>query len=237
MRTLLALSCLLASGCGATTAPPAPPAVAAEVTPSGDTPSEAPSETSSDGWLASLSAEHVLTYRVSTDAGEHDVRMVVQQRIERGGSVAVRLAPIGTPLEETPVYPQWLIGSSDGLCALEEHAALTEPGFVPIDEAGRLLTEAASNEAWLVESRWMRAGLASGGEAAAGWALLERVPRIEQPIEAERCVRLEQREGSTRTTQLVCAGFGVVELERSEDDAVRERWQLVAIGPRAQELE
>ncbi len=190
-------------------------------------------------WLAAVPADGMLTYRVvGADGQEHSVRMLVQQRVERGPSVAVRLAPIGTPLEDTPVYPQWLVGSSDGLRALEEHAAFTTPGFVPIDAEGRLRTEAASAEAWRVDTAWLRADrLASGQEAAVGWTLLERVGVIDDPVHAERCVRLEREEGSLSTTMLVCADVGLVELRRSEEGRDRENWRLIAVGPRPTELQ
>ncbi len=197
----------------------------AEATPSGD------------AWLTGLAADAMLTSEVQCSSAEaRVVRMLVQQRIERGASIAVHLAPIGTPLGETPVYPQWLVGTPDGLTALEEHAAFTEPGFVPIDDSGRLVTEAASSEAWRVDPDWLRADRLSSGEAAAGWTLLERVAAIDTPLHATRCARLERAEGSSRATLLVCADVGVVELERSEGTA-RESWRLTAIGARPEELE
>lgn len=210
-------------------------------------PAEPPPEESSGAeeppraaaWLAELPQDHVLSYDVVLGAAEpRPVHMLVQQRIERGESVAVQLAPIGTPLGETPVYLQWWIGTPDGLLSLEEHAAFTEPGFVPIDAEGRLVTEAASSEAWHVDPDWLRADrLASGSEAAVGWTLLERVPSIDAPIHASRCVRLERTEGSARTVLLVCADTGVVELTRSEGERTLEAWRLTSIGPRPVELQ
>src|SRR5262245_30584759 len=54
---------------------------------------EQPSEqtpTSDDTWLAALPRNSMLTYQVTgADGQEHDVRMVVQQRVERGASIAV----------------------------------------------------------------------------------------------------------------------------------------------------
>lgn len=231
----IALAATVAA-CGGTTAaaPTTTATAAAETTSPTD---EAPAAPSAP-WLAALTPAAMLTYRVTASDGTSDVRMQVQERVERGGSVAVRLAAIGTPLADAPVYAQWLIGSADALQALEEHAAFTEPGFVPIDGSGRVLTEAASHESWRVEARWLRADrLASGREASAGWTLLERVPSVEAPLHAERCARLEQREGAVRLVQLVCADTGVVELVRMDGEAVRERWELVSIGVRPEELE
>lgn len=230
---------LVIVGCGG-----APPSTTSTASTSGDERvDEAPtvaatSEAPSASWLAALSADGMLTYRVRVNGGEErNVRMLVQQRVERGTSIAVRLAPIGTPLEDTPVYPQWLVGSSDGLRGLEEHAAFTAPGFVPIDGEGRLLTEAASSEDWRVEPAWLRSGmLASGAEAAAGWSFVERLDAVDDPLHAERCVRLEREEGSLRTRQIVCADHGMIELSRSEGEREIEHWRLVAVGPRPSEL-
>jgi hypothetical protein len=190
-----------------------------------------------DHWLAAISSNAVLTYEVRAAGASEPgiVRMLVQQRIERGGSIAVHLAPIGTPLGETPVYPQWLIGTADGLSSLEEHAAFTEPGFVPIDAEGRLVTEAANSEAWRVDPDWLRADRLASGEAAVGWTLVERVPTIEQPIHASRCVRLERSEGSARSLLLVCADVGIVERGRSGDAS--ETWRLIEIGAREAAVE
>ncbi len=236
LRTTLAAALL--AGCGGARAATSP-----SPTSAGDETTEAPSVAAAapaeEGpiWLAAMAADTMLSYRVEMrgEAAE-DVHMLVQQRVERGGSVAVRLAPIGTPLEGTPVYPQWLVGAVDGLRGLEEYAAFTTPGFVPIDAEGRLLTEAASAEAWRVEPSWLRPGvLSSGGEAAVGWTLLERVATIDEPLHAERCVRLERAEGEVRTRQLVCSDVGVVELSRTQDDTVVEEWRLVSVGARPSE--
>jgi hypothetical protein len=196
-------------------------------------------EGSSSPWLAGLPDGAVLTYNVTSDDGEpRRVRMEVQQRLERGSSIAVRLAPIGTPLSETPVYPRWLIGSPDGLHAIEEYAAFTAPGFVPIDAQGQLVTEAASNQQWRVESEWLRPDrLASGREAAVGWTLVERVGHVSEPLSAERCVRLERQEGESATTLVICAGLGLVEEIQRRDDEVEQRWQLVSVGEMSSELE
>lgn len=180
----------------------------------------------------------MLTYRVQHEAAEPtEVRMLVQQRVLRGGSVAVRLVPIGTPLGEEPVYPQWLVGTPESMSALDEAASFTTPGFVPIDDTGRLRTEAASNEAWRVEARWLRVGVTSPGEeAAVGWSLQERIGTIREPLVADGCVRLERGDGSIRSIIVACAGVGIVERIERAGDEQRSRWQLIEIGERPTEL-
>ncbi|HBQ15236.1 MAG TPA: hypothetical protein DEF51_30305 [Myxococcales bacterium] len=255
---LLALLCgggAALVGCGASTEQTpasAPPLVSdgAEVDEEEDEPpGPAPAART---WLAALPEAGVLSYTVQSPVTPSDdeavaspegmpegmpegtevaVQMVVQQRVVRGQSVAIRLAPVGTPTPDTPVYPQWLIGSPDGLRALEEHAAFTTPGFVPIDHEGRVVTEAASSEVWRVESEWLRADrLASGREAAVGWTLLERVGAVDAPLHADRCVRLQREDGSLVTTMLICADHGMVERRVARDGVETQRWSLTAVS-------
>jgi len=232
---------LLLSGCGGSE-PSARSAHDADEPPAdvAVTDGAEPSEPEASPWLSRLQEEGMLTYQVEGAAGEApiEVRMQVQQRVSAAGNVAIRLVPIGTPLGETPIFAQWLIGTPESMSALEEGASFTTPGFVPIDERGRLRTEAAGSEVWRIESRWLRAGsTASGTEVAVGWTLRERVGVIAEPIDAEGCVRLERSDASASSTLLVCAGLGVVErVERSGDD-VCSRWRLVAVGERPAELE
>lgn len=252
MRRPLPLALLAAwaaalSGCGAR-AEPGPSRTPRAVISEGAEPDEeaepvGPSP-SSRTWLAALQEDGVLSYTVESPAEPPEdqppepdsttrmtVQMVVQQRVARGQSVAIRLAPVGTPTPDTPVYAQWLIGSPDGLRAIEEHAAFTAPGFVPIDHEGRVVTEAASSEVWRVESEWLRADrLASGREAAVGWTLLERVGAIDAPLHADRCVRLQREDGSLVTTMLICADHGMVERSVARDGVETQRWSLVAVG-------
>lgn len=189
-------------------------------------------------WLGELTEQGMLTYEVTPAGAEApvEVRMLVQQRVIRGESVAVRLVPIGTPLGEEPIFPQWLIGTPDGMSGLDETASFTTPGFVPIDESGRMRTEAASGQLWRVEARWIRAGeAASGTEAAVGWTLAERVGAIREPVRADDCVRLERSDEGATSVILACAGVGVVERRDAAGDGVESLWRLTAVGERPQE--
>lgn len=199
----------------------------------------APEDAEAPAWLGRLEEQGMLTYEVQLPgaAAPVEVRLLVQQRVARGASVAVRLVPIGTPLGEEPVYPQWLVATPEAICGLEEAASLTTPGFVPIDDAGGMRTEATAAELWRVEARWLRVGADTGGaEAAVGWTLAERVGSIEQPVAADDCVRLERSDETARSALLACGDVGLVE-RRDESEERTTTWRLVAIGERPSELE
>jgi len=247
--TIIGLLGLLAAGCGGEPADEGghdPPATAADGTTGdeasdGDAPpSEAEAELeAANPFLGQLREDRMLTYRVTRADQEApaEVRLLVQQRIESAQSIAVRLVPIGTPLEEVPVFPQWVIGTPDSMGALDEAAQFTTPGFVPIDDQGQLRTEAVDNLSWRVEARWLRAGTPPAGEAALGWSLAERVGTIREPLRAEDCVRLERSDDVARMTLVVCAGIGIIRRVSSVEDEERERWELTAIGERPTQLE
>ena len=236
-RSLFATSLLL-FGCGGAE-PARAPASAGDEASAADGASAAPATSATAQALRLLEEQVMLTYEVRFDDAPApvEVRMVVQQRILAGRAVAVRLLPIGTPLGEEPVYPQWLVATPEALSGLEETASLTTPGFVPIDERGALRTEAMAAQLWRLEARWLRAGEASGGtEAAVGWTLVERVGAITAPVTASDCVRLERGDDTATSTLLVCADVGVVERQDvAESRAVA--WRLTGVGARPQELE
>lgn len=188
-------------------------------------------------WLDTVPEGGTLTYEVVTDAGPaRRVQMEVQEVVRRGASIAILLAPIGTPLDEEPVFARWLVGEGDVLAGLEQTASLTEPGYAPLDDGGQMRTEAADNIAWRVPREWLTPGRAVGGEeASAGWQFAERVGDLAPPSTGRSCARLERTEAGTRAMLVVCANVGVVESSRTAaDGAIEERWTLVAIeGPRA----
>lgn len=249
-RSFLAITLLAACGGGETseteTAGGESPADEASP-PSDEVAAADPASTGADPdpehvteFLDRLDQDGVMTYEVSLpDAeGPRQVRMQVQQRVAQGGSVAVRLVPIGTPLGEEPVYPQWLVATHDALCGLEETAALTTPGFVPIDASGELLTEAASAQVWRVEERWTAvAAGTSGTEAALGWTFVERVSGVTQPLSDGNCVRLSREDAAATSTLVICSDVGVVERRDDPGDGRVTAWQLVSIGERSPVVE
>jgi hypothetical protein len=177
----------------------------------------------------------VLVYEVALADGERRrVQMQVQQVVRRGHGVAVRLAPIGTPLDEEPVYPRWIVGDEHVLVGLEETAALTsEAGYAPIDEAGRMRTEVMEHVTWRLFRDWLLVGATvSGGEVSMGWRLAERIDDLDRPVTGRGCVRLERDEAGARIGLLVCANLGVVEQVRmSRSGTVEERWSLIRVEP------
>jgi len=243
--TTIGLLYLLAIGCGAEPVEEGgsdPPSDSADDT-AGDEATEEPEEAaalaSANPFLGQLREDGMLTYEVTLSDREEplEVRLLVQQRIESGHGIAVRLVPIGTPLEEHPVFPQWVIGTPDSMGALDEAAQFTTPGFVPIDDQGELRTEAVDNLSWRVEARWLRAGTPPAGEAALGWTLTARVGTIREPVRAEDCVRLERSDDVATQTLIACAPIGIVQRVASVEGEERERWQLTAIGERPTQLE
>lgn len=240
--TIIAMLFSLAAGCGGEPADEGgqdpPDDTSGAETQSGDGPAPAALATANP-FLGQLREDRMLTYQVTIADHEapFEVRMLVQQRIERGQSIAVRLVPIGTPLAERPVFPQWVIGTPESMGALDEAAQFTTPGFVPIDARGALHTEAVDNLSWRVETRWLRAGSPPAGEAALGWTLAERIGTIREPVRVEDCVRLERGDDVSTQTLVACAGVGIVQRVASLEGEERERWELTAIGERPTQLE
>lgn len=213
------------------------PRAAAEAPPEGD---DGTAPAAGTRWLGRLDEQEILTYEVSLPdvEGPYEVRMQVQQRVVRGQSIAIRLVPIGTPLGGEPVFPQWLVATPAALSGLEESAALTTPGFVPLDDAGALRTEAASAQLWRVEERWTAVGAGSGGtEAAVGWTFVERVEGVSVPLSDGDCVRLSREDPASTSTLVVCRDVGVVERREVAGEGRVVDWRLVAIGERVAELE
>lgn len=240
-------------GCGgspATAGPEARP-VAQETAGDETEPDEAPSpvadaeEAGSENESTLLDGLHEgdsLTYRVHRANGEElDVRMRISTVIERGGSTAVQLSPMGTELSDTtPIFPHWVIGNEHGLFGLEEHVTLTEPGFVPLDEEGEMVTEAASNVAWHVPPEWWDpAQAAFNNDPVEGWTLAGHRDLVEGTVRGEQCVELEREEGELRHRMLVCANIGMVESAMSgATDEDPFTWRLVDLGgPRSPQLQ
>ncbi len=222
----LALAALLGCGGGAREGE------RAETTTTGS--EDAPRPPAPAAWLSDVTEGARLAYDVTRQGGVSRVQLDVQHVSRVGSSIAIRLAPVGTPLGEDPVYPRWLVGEVDALAALDETAGLTiEPGWSPLDATGHLHTEAAANVEWRVPERWLARGRAlPGEEVSAGWTLAQHLGDVAEPIAARGCVRLERTEGTERLGLTVCASVGVLESSRTADDGtVIERWALASVGP------
>ncbi|MDQ3031160.1 MAG: hypothetical protein M3Y87_01990 [Myxococcota bacterium] len=231
-RICLAAGITLAVGCGAAGAGSEP---ARASTPAGPASEERAVETAS-AWLTDVPRGGTLTYEVTSGEAPLRVQMQVQEVVQRGSGIAIRLAPIGTPLDDEPIYPRWIVGEPGVLVGLDATAALTtEAGYAPIDERGRIVTEATENISWRLPREWLTPGrVVAGEEASAGWRLSERVGEVSSPVAARGCARLERVEAGGTATLLVCENLGMIESTRSRADGqIEQRWQLVAVeGPR-----
>lgn len=234
-RFCLTLGVALALGCGGARAGSEPARASSPPADPADEHTSAPPEASA--WLRDVPRGGTLTYDVSSDERGTSVRvqMQVQEVVERGGGIAIRLAPIGTPLGDEPVYPRWIVGQPDVLVGLEATAGLTtEAGYAPIDQGGRIVTEATENISWRLPREWLTPGrVVAGEEASAGWHLSERVGDVTTPVPARGCARLERHEAGGAATLLVCESLGVIESTRSgAHGRIEQRWRLVTIaGP------
>ncbi|MCU0677227.1 MAG: hypothetical protein MUE69_31120 [Myxococcota bacterium] len=236
--------CLLgALACGAQQPSTTEPSTT-EDTSGGDTADASGAEGSSndDASLpfASLHAGDTLTYLVQGADGDHRAFYYVHEVVRRGPSVAVRLRPVGAPVGDSLViFGGWLVAGVEGMLALEPHVTLGQPGFVPIDEAGRLVTEARGMVAWRVPPRWQAADArAFETDPVDGWRLAGSEPSVPGPVAGESCVRLERREAASTLTFVVCRNVGIFAMERrGEGDASDGSWRLVDLGASSGELE
>jgi hypothetical protein len=242
--------CLLgALACGAPQSSTTDPATAGSSTSSDDTSggesdapgaSEASTEEPTSLPFASLHAGDTLTYLVQGADGDHRAFYYVHEVVRRGRSVAVRLRPVGAPVGDSLViFGGWLVAGVEGMLALEPHVTLGQPGFVPIDEAGRLVTEARGMVAWRVPPRWQAADArAFETDPVDGWRLAGSEPSVPGPVAGESCVRLERREAASTLTFVVCRNVGIFAMERrGEGDASDGSWRLVDLGASSGELE
>lgn len=191
------------------------------------------------GPLADLHEDDHLTYLVRLgNAHEEEAHLRVATVVDRGGSRAVKLTPVGVPGEAGQVFIAWIVADQDGLVGLEPHVSLGEPGFVPIDASGHLVTEAESNIAWRVPTRWLELETrAFQTDPVEGWRLADAMPRIEGPVRMEHCVDLERREGDASRHLKVCRNVGIIGLSVAPEALEeRETWELVDLGQAPEEL-
>jgi hypothetical protein len=190
--------------------------------------------------LADLHVEDHLTYLVRRgDGDEEEAHLRVARIVERGGSRAVKLNPVGVPPEAGHPFIAWIVANEDGLVGLEPHVALGEPGFVPIDEQGALVTEAESNVAWRVPAEWLALETrAFQTDPIEDWNLVNASARIEGPVRLEHCVDLERREGDQASRHLeICRNVGIVGISVTPSQLEEsETWRLVDLGPAPGEL-
>ncbi len=189
--------------------------------------------------LADLHVDDHLTYLVRLgNAHEEEAHVRIASIVDRGGSRAVKLTPVGVPGEAGQLFIAWMVADGDGLVGLEPHVSLGEPGFVPIDASGALVTEAESNIAWRVPNRWLELETrAFQNDPVEGWRLANAMPRIEGPVRMEHCVDLERREGDASRHLKVCRNVGIIGLSVTPEALEEhESWELVDLGQAPEEL-
>ncbi|HJK89107.1 MAG TPA: hypothetical protein RMH85_22010 [Polyangiaceae bacterium LLY-WYZ-15_(1-7)] len=213
---------------------------AGEEDPAGDAGSEERAEPTAAEEAPPLDGLHegdTLTYLVHLTQEERQVRMVIDQIHRQGTATAVKLRPVGTPLGEDPVYVGWLVATESEFVGLEPHVSLSQPGFVPVDAGGTLVTEAEGNVAWRVPSRWYDLSeRAFERDPVAGWRFHDLQPSIEGPVRGERCVRLDRRDGDIETEMRICRNVGIFEIVRRGAEPSEQSWRLVDLGQLPDEL-
>lgn len=216
-----------------------------DTTDTGDEPAETTGaeivaeEPSEQSPLADLHEGDHLTYLVRLgNAHEEEAHVRVASVVDRGGSRAVKLTPVGVPGEAGQLFIAWVVADRDGMVGLEPHVSLGEPGFVPIDASGGLVTEAESNIAWRVPNRWLELETrAFQTDPVEGWHLADAMPRVDGPVRMEHCVDLERREGEASRHLKVCRNVGIIGLSvNPEALEEHESWELVDLGQAPEEL-
>ncbi len=185
-------------------------------------------------WLEGIRQGDILTYRVTRpEQADASVRLKVQRMVRRGDSgVAAHLIPDGPPPLDLSVTARWLAGDETGLFQLNEDGQLADPGFVPLDDAGRVVAEARAARIWRIPPEWRAAMQRSTGALDDGWSVDDLEMTIDGPVRGDRCATIQHREDEgTITRVLICANLGAVQVMRMRrDDIEQERWTLVEVG-------
>lgn len=174
----------------------------------------------------------MLAYDVeSADGGHRTVRLRVEQLVRRGHGVAARLVPLErTPDEgERSLIARWLAGDETGLYQISDTRDLADPGFVPLDSSGRVVTT-SERVVWRIPREWQASLSTPGSALDQGWAVDELDLVLDGPVRGDRCARIVRQQSERTTRLLVCANLGIVEaLDGDDQDLRSERWRLVEV--------
>ena len=185
-------------------------------------------------WLEGIRQGDILTYRVTRpEQADASVRLRVQRMVRRGErGVAAHLVPDGAPPLDVSVTARWLAGDDSGLFQMNEDGQLADPGFVPLDDTGRVMAEARAARIWRIPPEWRTAMQRSSGALDDGWSVDELEMTIDGPVRGDRCATIQHHEDDgTITRVLICANLGAVQVMRMRrDDIEEERWTLVEVG-------
>lgn len=235
-RTALACAVYLVSACGAPTAnsPPAESTTVLNRDQFGQVQTqEAPTvDTESPGWLAGIEEGDVLSYRVEVpDAPVRTVQVRVARMVRRGKSAAALLVPIvdSSETNDSTLTPHWLAGDAEGLYELQAHEALLEPGFTPLDEAGRVIDSGRDAALWRVPQSWDEVVHHEQTNDIGGWSVEELDLTLDGPVRGDRCARISKQTDGRRVRMTVCANVGMVDLQRGGETEIGEAWELTEI--------
>jgi hypothetical protein len=184
-------------------------------------------------WLESLKQGDVLVYRVRTaDGREQDARFRVQKLVRRGHGVAARMEPVAPGIDSPAAAGYWIAGDETALYRLEAHAALADPGFVPLDDSGRVVPEGRADARWRIPAEWkneMEGDSSQRESVEQGWEVDELEMTLDGPVRGDSCARISRTGPDGFVRLVVCANIGMVELESgSSEEIPEESWKLVA---------
>jgi hypothetical protein len=185
-------------------------------------------------WLESLKRGDVLVYRVRmADGRENDARFRVRGLVRRGHGVAARMEPVPSGIAGPEAAGYWIAGDETGLYRLEAHAALADPGFVPLDDEGRVIPEGRVDARWRIPAEWkseMEGGSRDKPAIDRGWVVDELEMTLDGPVRGDSCARISKTDPDGVVRLVVCANIGMVELESGAPEEIAdESWKLVAI--------
>lgn len=190
-------------------------------------------DASGPSWLESLRPGDVLVYRVRTaDGREQDARFRVQKLVRRGHGVAARMEPVAPGIDSPAATGYWIAGDETALYRLEAHAALADPGFIPLDDGGRVVPEGRADARWRIPAEWkneMEGDSSQRESVEQGWVVDELEMTLEGPVRGDSCARISRTGPDGFVRLVVCANIGMVELESgSSEEIPEESWKLVA---------
>ena len=183
----------------------------------------------SPDWLTGIRSEDVLVYRVrGPEAPVTTVRFEAARVERRGHGVAVLLRPVSSA-PGLELHSYWLVGDADGLYQLRRHASLADPGFTPLDDEGRAISEVRNADTWRLPRGWEDLNESQGALPSDGWSIEELQMVLDGPVRGDRCALIVKRTSRPALRITVCSNVGIVELQQGELGQTGEHWELVQI--------
>ena len=185
-------------------------------------------------WLQGLRQGDVLVYGVRLfDDRQQIARLKVQKLVRRDQGVAVRMEPDQPAIGGPKTAGYWIAGDKTGLFRLEAHDALADPGFVPLDEQGRVLPDGRDDARWSIPAEWKKEMEGEAGQQEPmeqGWVVDELELMLDGPVRGDGCARISRTRAEGLVRVVVCANIGIVELQSGSSEVnPEESWKLVAV--------